>query len=722
MIRFRPKKLRNRDYNIEEVVLRKGRHKKKVKRCNDIFTFDIETTSAFRTPSGEIIPYSPGKSEDYWNSLEKLALCYIWQFSVNDEVYYGRDLKDFKKCLKALPKDTEILIWVHNLSFEFMFLQGILHMDDVFARSPHKPMKSRSKEFPDIEFRCSYTLTNLSLEKWGKELGVLKKVGDLDYLKLRTPLTELTETELGYCEQDCIVVYAGIKDHLKRYNTVWDIPLTSTGKVRAPIKALVTADKDYMYQMKKLVPRDADEYRRFQQIFSGGYTHASRKYINKIVKTGADHTHSDPEYFYSDSDKIYHVDIASSYPFSLCAYRYPYSGWYYMGRRLPDKKTFEYRAYIIKLHFKGLRSVSWNTYIQASKCTGHNLIYDNGRIIAADELRIMVTEQDYITIMNNYKWESIESEGTYVCHKQYLPAIFIDFILDLYKDKTELKGVDPDRYAIAKQYINAMFGCQVTSICQSDVEFNQEDPEQWYIGDLTAEKVNEKLDKLRRWFDKSYFLSYAVGCWCTAYSRRRLWRCFELVQDGKVMDNDLLYADTDSLFHLHKYSFEWFNNDASARLSDMCKARNIDFSKTRPKDIHGKEHPLGVMEEEDPSDSFRTLGSKKYLEEIDGKLFMTVAGVNKSAVNSLNSMEEFQDGYKFDKDDPNVHKLEHTYLVDMPVVTYPDGYVSTFKYGINMRPTGYTLSTPNIIRDFFELMDGKVTISQNYDIKLRGVF
>ena len=188
------------------------------------------------------------------------------------------------------------------------------------------------------------------------------------------------------------------------------------------------------------------------------------------------------------------------------------------------------------------------------------------------------------------------------------------------------------------------------------------------------------------------------------------------------MDNDLIYADTDSLFYLHEYSFDWFNNDATARLYDMCKARGIDFSKTRPKDVNGKEHPLGIMEAEEPSDGFRSLGSKKYLEERDGKLFMTVAGVNKGAVNSLNSLEEFEDGYKFDKDDPNVHKLEHTYLTDIPVVTYPDGYVSTYKTGINMRPTGYTLSTPNIIRDFFDLMGGKVTISQNYDIKLRGVF
>lgn len=101
---------------------------------------------------------------------------------------------------------------------------------------------------------------------------------------------------------------------------------------------------------------------------------------------------------------------------------------------------------------------------------------------------------------------------------------------------------------------------------------------------------------------------------------------------------------------------------------------------------------------------------------------MTVAGVNKGAVQCLSSMDDFCEGFEFDKDHPAMHKLEHTYLTDMPEVTYPDGYHSDLKYGINMRPTGYTLSKPNIIRDFFEFMDGKVAISQNYEIKLRGVF
>lgn len=720
MKKWKKKRVEGYEFNIEEITLKKRRMTKKVKRCLDIFTFDIEVTSAFIDPDGNIITYVPGKPADYWNDLVKLALPYIWQFSINDNVYYGREFNDFIKVLDALPK-VELIIYIHNEPYEFMFLQNILTFDDVFARAPHKPMKARCKEYPHIEFRCSYALTNLSLEKWGQELGVYKKSGQLDYNMMRTPLTPLTAEELEYCEYDCLVLYEGIKDHIREYKNIWDIPMTATGKVRIPVKKIVTADKDYMNLMHRLVPADANEYKLLKdRVFAGGYTHASRKYIDKIIKADADHT-------------ISHCDISSSYPFSLCAYKYPSGRWAYWGNRLPDPETFEYRAYIIQLHFIGIRSVSWSTYIQASKCQGHGLIYDNGRIIAADELTITCTEQDYVTIMNNYEWESIESQGTWVCHKQYLPDIFIDFILDLYQGKTELKGVTedmdptaPERYMRFKRWINSCFGMCVTAICQVDVEFNQENEDQWYIGRLTPEKVNETLSKLKRWFDKKYFLSYAWGCWCTAYSRRRLWSCFEMVQGEKIMDNDLLYADTDSLFYIDnindRYDFTWFNKDADKRLHEMCEARGLDYDKTRPIDIKGKSHPLGYMEFEPECDAFKTLGSKKYLEERDNKLYMTVAGVNKGAVACLSSMDDFCEGFEFDKDHPAMHKLEHTYLTDMPEVTYPDGYHSDLKYGINMRPTGYTLSKPNIIRDFFEFMDGKVAISQNYEIKLRGVF
>ena len=674
--------------------------KKRVKRCLDIFTFDIETTS-FYVKDNNCFMYHKGENAEYWNDLDKYALPYIWQFSHNDQVYYGREFTDFLDVLRDLPADADCIIWVHNLSFEFTFLQNILNFNDVFARSPHKPIKARSEEFPNIEFRCSLILTNLSLDKWGKQLDTQKLTGYLDYNILRTPLTELTENELKYCEYDCLVVYAGILDHLKRYKHVWDIPLTSTGKVRRVVKKLVTNDWDYMKAIKKCIPKDYEEYMRFQTVFSGGYTHANRRYVDKVI------------------ENVHHVDIASSYPFSMCAFKYPYNRWDYYGNRIPDIKTFEYRAYIMELHFTKIRCISWNSYIQASKCRGSGFLYDNGRILYADELYITVTEQDYKTILFNYDWESAESLNTWVCQKKYLPKIFIEYILKLYGDKTSLKGVAgaEDQYSISKQYINSLFGMAVTSLINADVIFKDD---VWSLGDITREQVENYLKARRVWYDKKYFLSYPAGCWVTSYSRRRLWEVFEYCSKDFVMDDHLLYADTDSCFYTGDMDFTWFNERAEKQLKDMCEYHDIDFELTRPMDPSGKKHPLGIMEFEPDADKFKTLGAKKYLEQRGDKLYMTVAGVPKGAVKCLSSMDDFKDGFIFDKDHPSMNKLEHTYLTDMMPVKLPDGYESYFRFGLHLRPTSYELSVPDMYEDIKDLYQGLIMVNEDYYIKQRG--
>ena len=523
---------------------KKGKQKGQlVKKCLDIFSFDIEVTSAWED-NGRLIGYTPGKSAEYWNDKEKYALPYIWQFSFNDTVYYGRELQDFKRVLDDIPHDLQCIIYVHNLSYEQQFLINILTVQRIFARAPHKPMKVIFEEYPNIEFRCSYFLTNMSLAQWGDQLGIKKLVGDLDYNKcLRTPLSDLDEQELAYCERDCIVVYEGIKDHLKHYKDVWDIPLTYTGRTRRVVKKLVTGNEKYMKEVKRTIPKDANDYLRQQIIFAGGYTHGNRKYIDKVI-TG----------------EIHHLDVASWYPTNLFK-KMPYGPWVYVGRRLPDPATFENRAYILKLKFTNLKCISWNTYISASKSRGRGFIYDNGRILAADELSIMCTEQDYITICNNYTWDRIESEGTYQCIKRYLPKIFLEYVLDLYYNKTSQKGVDPLKYSLAKISLNSLFGLCVQAIFQADVLYNDNE---WSIADLTADEVNDGLDKLRIWYNKKYFLSYTVGCWVTAYARRGLWSCIE------QCDADLLYTDTDSLFYIGKHDFTWFNDYNTEMLRAAC--------------------------------------------------------------------------------------------------------------------------------------------------------
>ena len=77
-------------------------------------------------------------------------------------------------------------------------------------------------------------LVNLSLDTWAKEkkLEVKKLTGNLDYNKLRTPKTELTQEELDYCIHDVLVMYSGLKEYKEKYEHIIEIPLTQTGEVR----------------------------------------------------------------------------------------------------------------------------------------------------------------------------------------------------------------------------------------------------------------------------------------------------------------------------------------------------------------------------------------------------------------------------------------------------------------------------------------------------------
>lgn len=692
--------LKDYDFNIE---YNKGRNKKKdgtytiKKRSHNILTFDIETTSAW-LKDGQVIPYQKGFHSDYWNELEHLALPYIWQFSIDGIVYYGREFNTFLNVLDDLPADTEFIIWVHNLSYEFQFLTNILNWSKVFARSPRKPIKAVSKEYPKITFRCSYVLTGLSLASWGKQLGTEKAIGLLDYEKIRTPLTELTQDEMYYCKQDCIVVETGIKEYIKRYGNQYNIPMTQTGTVRRVVKDKLTSDELYVHDIKSLVPRSAAEYRRLQDVFAGGYTHANRMYSGFLVE-----------------GTIEHYDFASSYPTVMIAEKYPMTRWILLDRTLPDISTFDNYAYILRLEFTNIRSISMNTYIQASKCEARKIVYDNGRIISADILIMTMTEQDFITIKNNYIWDDLKVLYVYRSRKEYLPKAFTEYILELYANKTELKDVEgmEDLYMQSKQYINSLFGMCVTAIIQADVVLNENN--EWSISDLTTDMVNERLFKLRSKNprEKRYFLSYAWGCWVTAYARRNLWKCIE------SCDTDVIYCDTDSIFVRGQHNFEWYNNDITEKIKTACDIMELDFNKTRPLTPKGKPKPLGIFDKEDNCEEFLTLGAKRYVERrtSDHKLHLTVSGINKDAVELLqDDIENFEDGFDFDKDADCVHKQLSTYLSDMPTVTYPDGYVSNYRYGINLRRTGYKLT---ISDDYAKLL--KLCHFNTSEISERGI-
>ena len=720
--------LRNYKFNTELEV---KKHKARLS-SNSIMVLDIEVTSAWIDENDTVIGYRTGMPVEYWNDKIPLALPYIWQFSCDGVVYYGREFRDFLHVLDDIPSYMECVIWVHNLSYEFQFLSNFLHWKEIFARNKHKPIKAISEEYPNITFRCSYFLTRLSLATWGEQLGVLKMVGDLDYEPIRTPFTELTDKELGYCEQDCLIVEAGIKQYLKTYGKQKNIPLTQTGTVRLEAKHRLFKNRKYSSFIKKLIPRSAAEYHMLQRIFAGGYSHANYWYSGQTIR-----------------GLIEHYDFASSYPTVMVCEKYPMSPWVYTGKhKVPDEARFEDYAYIMRVRFKKIESTSFNTYLQKSKCYIENNDedpedyfnknqFDNGRVRHAYKLETLITEQDWLTIKNNYEWEEIEILKLYESRKEYLPLSLVQLILELYENKTKLKGV-PDKeeiYLQSKQYINSIFGMMVTALVQADVTLYEDE---WRVSRLTPQYVDEVLESMRGIRDRKYFLSYSWGCWVTAYARRNLWKCIER-EDG-----DVLYSDTDSIFCIGPKDFSWYNEEIDKKMHKMCVERGIPFSKTRPKAPNGKEKPLGIFEKEDNCTEFRTLGAKRYVERrSDGKLHLTVSGINKSAVEMLHdNIDAFVDGFNFDKDslddngkevlhynkkigrdEPCVQKRLSTYINNMPPVMYPDGYFSVYTHGINIRRTGYELNMTDEYKDLIKYWDKTITdLPEQFEVHMRGRF
>ena len=458
------------------------------------------------------------------------------------------------------------------------------------------------------------------------------------------------------------------------------------------------ADKKYNYYIKKLVPKSVEEYEILQLVFAGGYTHANRIHSGKVI---------DKRYINSNDIYIEHMDFASSYPAVMCCKKYPLSPWVVDFNEI-DESKFEDTAYIFKLKFKNIKSTNFNTYIQASKCVADSPVYDNGRIIKAKEVILYATDVDYNIIKNNYEWEGDpEVLECYSSVKGYLPKELIEYILTLYSNKTQYKDVEgkEDIYMQSKQYINSCFGMMVTAILQADIVYNKDGT--WSIHKLTPEMIEERFAKLRREkaTEKRYFLSYSWGIYVTAYARENLWKCIDKCGERGY---DVIYVDTDSIFSIGKHDWSWYNKQVTEELREACDFLHIDFDLTRPKTPKGKEKPLGIFEEETPCEEFITLGAKRYCERRKGENFlrMTVSGINKEAVKVLkNKIRNFKDGVNFDKDAKGVNKRLCSYVLDMPEVTFYDGYKSTYKNGINLRNNGYKLTMTDEYKQLINYLD-----------------
>ncbi len=661
-----------------------------------LITLDIEVSTGYII-NGAVCQYQSSWTVDYINSLEKISLCYIWMSTVDAQIIYGRTLESYLNFLCDMESICPVskFIFVHNLSYEFQFLRNILDIRDMFARKIRKPMYFRHKSY---EFRCSYLLTRLSLETWAREksLPVKKLVGNLDYNILRTPLTDMTANELDYCFNDVLVMHYGLQEYIERYGHIKDIPLTQTGTVRREFNRIMKDESAYRKRLDKMQFTSFEEYQDAVDVFGGGLTRSNIIHTGHIV------------------EKVRSRDRTSAYPWEIISKTFPMCKFAEVPPSYIDKyygKPEQY-SYIIEVELFDIYSVFFNTYLSAYKCMEiKKPVYDNGRLISADYVRITCTNVDYEDILKSYHIERQNILSLRYSLNGYLNDKLCLYIIELFESKTVLRGLEDKQqlYMKKKEELNGIYGMMVTKTIVDDIGYSGND---WTKDKLDRKLFESKIEDIKKHWYKNNTAFYH-GVYIPAYARHSLWATvYEL-------DDDIVYMDTDSNKHIngeeHQAYFERLNAEVEKKQEEVADRLGIRVDRLRPIQPNGKICSIGTWDDEGEYSRFKTLGVKRYAYEDSKGLHITVSGVPKTAANLLPSLEDFTRDFVFDfslyddmtdiPDNQKKKKMIFCYLDEQPEVVWNNGrydeYKSTYQYGIASYATTYSMTLKG---DYYSLI------------------
>lgn len=626
-------------------------YKDKCRYLNSSNSFDIETTS-------------------FTKNDNKYATMYIWGFNINGTRLYGRTWSDLKflliklKEIYGLSENKKMIIYVHNLAYEFQFMRKWFNITAIFARKERHPIKIEIENC--FIFKCSYFLSGLSLEKTAENLTSIKinkLKGDLDYSLPRHSKTKITSKEMEYLKHDIDIVYYYIKEEIKKNkNKITEIPLTKTGYVRRYCRNYIkhkTNYKAYRNDIMLEAPYNSELFILMNKAFAGGYTHANYMFIDMVV------------------DNVVSIDFTSSYPTQMIAHKYPRSK--FIKKESPSlelfKRCINTYACIIELTISDLIPLTTHSILSRNKCIildRTDLQVDNGRLRYCKKLKTYITDVDFKILLQFYTFNIISIDKLYCSVYDYLPKPLIECVLNFYKDKTILKGVigKEEEYLVSKGMLNGIYGMCVTNPVNDDIT---------YLNNTWSKIRPDITEALKNTYDNNNtFLCYQWGVWVTAWAR------YELLMQVSSINEDVIYCDTDSIkfinYNKHQNSINNQNHNIIQNLEKTLKRFNIDTSFLTPCDIYGKKHTLGVWDYEGCYDKFKTLGAKRYCYEkfykpLNRKYFqITISGIpNKILTN--NEIDEFtptnyiikhgkfdyfQDGMKIPEE--YSCKLTHTYI------------------------------------------------------------
>lgn len=660
----------------------------KIKYLNVPISFDIETTSF------------------YDKENQKCAIMYVWMLGIFGLVIMGRTWDEYiiaynkiHSFFRTCGNKRHAIIYIHNASFDFQFIRKHHEYINVFATGRYAPLYAVTND--GIEYRCSYRLSSLSLNRVGKNLNahkINKMDGDLDYSKIRHTKTPLTEKEIKYCTHDVKVVCAYIAECITDENeNISTIPLTNTGYVRRDCRAACFKTYNYRQLMNSLSLTTID-FEMCRNAFMGGYVHSNPIHTNIVL------------------DNVTSLDISSSYPTVMIAEKFPMSA----PTHIKINKWSDFKYYISRycciftLTIKDIKPrYHYDYYISASKCEiiGKRVL-SNGRIVYADEITLTITELDFDIIEYMYKLnpENICVHDFIYFEKDYLPTPFVKRIIHFYKAKTELADIPESKpeYDKSKRMLNGAYGMCATNPIRPNV---------YYTDNEWSDPIEPDIEAAIRRYNasKTRFLYYPWAVYVTAYARHNIWSA--IIECG----DDHVYTDTDSEkclnFSVHAEFFDKYNKNILDKLALACKVHGINISDIQPQNKNGKRKPLGIYKNEGTYNQFKTQGAKRYMYTIDGDIHMVTSGVNPSLAMQYMKMKYSNYDDIFSAFDDNLvipsqytGRQIHTYIDDVRVGKLTDylGNVADYKElsAVHLEPTDYNFSIADEFMQFINQIKG----------------
>lgn len=586
--------------------------------------------------------YICADTETSWNHdvLNPMCWIYQWAFTFDKGLYFGRTPDEFINKLAEIceiqktDSEHKLICFFHNLPYDFSYL--VLFLKEKFGDPvkilAHAPRKPFSVEYENgLVLRCSYKLSNDSLDRWAKKLDTKHKklVGMIDYEKIRTQTGPLYKKDWEYMFRDVITLDECIQKQLELYSdSIVTMPLTSTGYIRRVLKKKFDEHEKGKENKNRHLFKDSalnvTTYNAHNMEFAGGISQGN---INMRCK--------------KQVGRIRHRDFDSHYPSRLRVERYSRDKYALFTERTTIEDLHPYKeeySIICEVYLQDLYLKSNEItlpYLQKSHVLryiseGFRYLDNNGRMVAFQGISKIYLYIEEVEIVRRQYNGKILINKTYASVKDFLPKWFTDVIDSSYIGKNSLKeeieyleSENVNRDIIfnkktdlmkKKNLLNGMYGVAATNPVR--VEYILSGNE-WKTEKTNVEDIESKLKKFYN--SRNSFMRFQWGTECTKNARLELMEFVECIGY-----ENFIYSDTDSIFY---YSTDEIEQRIEA-LNEKKKQKALQNGAfvTLP---NGKikNYDRFALENEDIKE-FKFLHSKcyAYVTE-DDKLHCTIAGV-----------------------------------------------------------------------------------------------